>query len=70
MSCSWTSAFWKLTVAMLVSHITTKDLSYEVVAASTEKAHLILRTATRVRSDGSAIETVSAFGGIGHHQSG
>ena len=40
---------------------TTKDISYEVVFASAEKAHLILHIATRVRSDGSAIETVSAF---------
>ena len=39
----------------------TKDLSYEVVFASADKAHLILRSATRVRSDGSPIESVSAF---------
>ena len=39
----------------------TKDLSYEVMFASADKAHLILRSATRVRSDGSPIEIVSAF---------
>ncbi len=39
----------------------TRDFSYEVVCASTDKAHLILRQATRVRADGSPIETVSAF---------
>jgi hypothetical protein len=39
----------------------TKDFSHEVVFASDEKAHLILRQATRVRIDGSPIETVSAF---------
>ena len=38
----------------------TKDFSCEVVFASADKAHLIVRQATRVRSDGS-IETVSAF---------
>lgn len=39
----------------------TKDFAYEVVFASADKAHLILRQATRVRGDGSPIETVSAF---------
>lgn len=39
----------------------TKDFSYEVVFASADKAHLIVRHATRVRADGSPIETVSAF---------
>jgi hypothetical protein len=39
----------------------TKDFSHEVVFASDEKAHLILRQATRVRIDGSPIETISAF---------
>ena len=39
----------------------TKDFSCEVVFASADKAHLIVRQATRVRSDGSPIETVSAF---------
>ena len=34
---------------------------HEVVTASPTKAHLVLRTATRVREDGSPIETVSAF---------
>lgn len=38
-----------------------KDFAYEVVFASVDKAHLILRQATRVRADGSPIETVSAF---------
>ena len=39
----------------------TKDISYEVVFASANKAHVILRQATRVRADGSPIETVSCF---------
>jgi hypothetical protein len=39
----------------------TKDISHEVVFASDEKAHLILRQGTRIRIDGSPIETVSAF---------
>jgi len=39
----------------------TKDLSFEVVFLSDTKAHLILRHATRVRADGSPIETVSGF---------
>ncbi len=39
----------------------TKDFSSEVVFASDDKAHLILRQATRIRADGSPIETVSAF---------
>ena len=39
----------------------TRDFAYEVVFASTDKAHLIVRQATRVRTDGSPIETVSAF---------
>ena len=39
----------------------TKDLNPEVVFASADKAHLIVRHATRVRTDGSPIETVSAF---------
>ena len=39
----------------------TKDSSYEVAFASADKAHVILRSATRVRVDGSPIETVSAF---------
>jgi hypothetical protein len=39
----------------------TKDLDPEVVFLSTEKAHVILRHATRVRVDGSPIEVVSAF---------
>ena len=39
----------------------TKDIDPEVVFLSTEKAHVILRHATRVRMDGSPIEVVSAF---------
>ena len=39
----------------------TKDVDFEVVAVSPTKAHLVLRNAKRVRADGSAIETVSAF---------
>jgi hypothetical protein len=39
----------------------TKDFSYEVVFASDDKAHLIVRQATRIRADGSPIESVSAF---------
>jgi hypothetical protein len=39
----------------------TRDLSYEVVFVSESKVHLILRNATRIRADGSPIETVSAF---------
>ncbi len=39
----------------------TRDFTYEVVCVSADKAHLILRQATRVRADGSPIETVSAF---------
>jgi hypothetical protein len=38
-----------------------KDIAYEVVFASADKAHLILRQAKRVRMDGSPIETVSVF---------
>jgi hypothetical protein len=37
------------------------DIAYEVVFASADKAHLILRQAKRVRIDGSPIETVSVF---------
>ena len=39
----------------------TKDIAYEVVFASADKAHIILRQATRVRADGSPIETLSVF---------
>jgi hypothetical protein len=39
----------------------TKGLDPEVVFLSTEKAHLILRHAIRVRADGTPIEVVSAF---------
>ena len=40
---------------------TTLNSEVEVVAVSPTKAHVILRTADRVREDGSLIETVSAF---------
>jgi hypothetical protein len=33
----------------------TRDFSYEVVFASANKAHLILRSATRIRADGSRL---------------
>lgn len=39
----------------------TTDPNCEVVFASAEKAHVILRSANRVRADGSLIETVSVF---------
>jgi hypothetical protein len=39
----------------------TRDLDPEVVFVSSEKAHLIVRQATRVRADQSPIEIVSAF---------
>jgi hypothetical protein len=48
----------------------TKDSSYEVVLASATKAHVILRQATRIRADGSAIETVSAFYALTRKPSG
>lgn len=39
----------------------TEDLNPEVVFLSAEKAHVIVRRATRKRIDGSPIELVSAF---------
>ena len=39
----------------------TVNMQHEVVALSTTKAHVILRTADRVRKDGSLIETASGF---------
>jgi hypothetical protein len=39
----------------------TKGMDPEVVFLSADKAHVILRHATRVRVDGSPIEVVSAF---------
>jgi hypothetical protein len=39
----------------------TRDLAEEVVFASADKAHLILRHATRVRENGSPIEMISVF---------
>jgi len=47
-----------------------KDPAYEVVFPSAYKAHLILRHATRVRADGSSIETVSAFHALTRTPSG
>jgi len=39
----------------------TLNMQYEVVAVSDTKAHLILRSGTRVRADGSPIEEISGF---------
>ena len=39
----------------------TKDLDPEVVFVAQDKAHVIVRRATRLRADGSPIEVVSAF---------
>jgi hypothetical protein len=39
----------------------TLDMQYEVVAVSDTKAHVILRSGTRVRADGSPIEDISGF---------
>jgi len=39
----------------------TEDIEREVVFLSAEKAHVILRHATRLRVDGSPIEVISAF---------
>ena len=39
----------------------TTDANFEVVFATTEKAHVVLRSAKRVRADGSLIENVSVF---------
>ena len=39
----------------------TKDLDPEVVFVTQDKAHMIVRRATRLRADGSPIEVVSAF---------
>ncbi len=41
--------------------VNTIDTDYEVVAITAKKAHLILRSGTRVKADGTPIETVSAF---------
>ncbi len=40
---------------------TTIDANYEVVFATDKKAHVILHSATRVKKDGTPIETVSGF---------
>ena len=39
----------------------TKDLDPEVVFVTQDKAHVIVRGATRLRADGSPIEVVSVF---------
>ena len=39
----------------------TVNMQYDVVAISDSKAHVVLRSGTRVRADGSPIEEVSAF---------
>ena len=39
----------------------TLDVSYKVIGISETKAHLILESGTRVRSDGSPIEDIYAF---------
>ena len=41
--------------------VSTIDTDYEVVSLTSKKAHLILHTGTRVRKDGTPIETVAAF---------
>ena len=41
--------------------VDTIDTEYEVVSLTDKKAHLILRTGTRVRQDGTPIEKVAAF---------
>ena len=40
---------------------TTVNADYEVSLVAPDKAHVILRSAERVRADGSLIETVAAF---------
>jgi hypothetical protein len=40
---------------------TTADMNFDVVGVSADKAHVVLPHARRLRSDGSLIETVSAF---------
>lgn len=39
----------------------TLNMQYEVVAVSETKAHVILRSGTRMRADGSPIEEISGF---------
>ena len=39
----------------------TLDINYEVIGISETKAHLILKSGTRVRQDGSAIEGIRAY---------
>jgi hypothetical protein len=39
----------------------TVDMEYEVIGITESKAHLILKSGTRVRQDGSSIENICAF---------
>jgi hypothetical protein len=48
----------------------TRNLNPEIVFATSDKAHVIVRQATRVRADGSPIEDVSAFYGLTRTSSG
>ena len=48
----------------------TRDLDPEVVLVTPEKAHVIVRHATRLRADNSPIEVVSAFYALTRTQSG
>ena len=48
----------------------TRDLDPEVVLVTPEKAHVIVRHATRLRADNSLIEVVSAFYALTRTQSG
>jgi len=49
---------------------TTIDANYEVVFATAKKAHVILHSATRVKKDGTPIETVSGFYALTRTQAG
>ncbi|MFZ5913896.1 MAG: hypothetical protein ACOY17_06710 [Pseudomonadota bacterium] len=49
---------------------TTIDADYEAVMVTGKKAHVVLRSATRVRKDGSPIETVSGFYALTRTESG
>lgn len=48
----------------------TVNMQHEVVAVSPSKAHVVLRTADRVRKDGSLIETASGFYAFKHTAQG
>lgn len=50
--------------------VNTIDTEYEVVSLTARKAHLILHSGTRVRKDGSPIETVAAFYALTRTESG